>query len=107
MDAGLSLRDNTRGCGGGTALGQGACYIKGAPRFSPSLVRVCSSTDYINDLPEGIGPTVRLVADDTVMYLTIDRLTNRLTQVPNGRKDGKEEEEEETLFVNGMHNNIA
>ena len=28
------------GCGGGTALGQGACYIRDAPMFSPWSVSV-------------------------------------------------------------------
>ena len=31
---------------------------------------------YINDLPGGIGSTVRLFADDTVMYLAIDSQTD-------------------------------
>ena len=30
----LSLREDTGGCGGGTALVQGASDIRGAPRFS-------------------------------------------------------------------------
>ena len=40
MDPGLSVREDTGGCGGGTALGQGACDIRGAPRFSPWSVYV-------------------------------------------------------------------
>ena len=31
----LSGRTELGGCGGGTALGQGACDIRGAPRLSP------------------------------------------------------------------------
>ena len=40
MDPGLSVREDTGGCGGGTAHGQGACDNTGAPRFSPWSVSV-------------------------------------------------------------------
>ena len=68
MGPGLSLREDTGDCGGGTALGQGACDVRGALRFSHCP---CLFLHYINDLREGIVPTVRLFADATVMYLTI------------------------------------
>ena len=41
-----------------------------------SVIGPCLSRHYINDLPEGIGSTVRLFADDTVMYLTIASQTD-------------------------------
>ena len=41
-----------------------------------SVIGPCMFLHYINDLPEGIGPTVRLFADDTVIYLTIDNQTD-------------------------------
>ena len=40
VDPGLSLREETGGCGGRTALGHGVSYIRGAPRFSPWSVSV-------------------------------------------------------------------
>ena len=43
MDPGLSLREDTGGCGGGTALGQGACDIRGTPRFSPRSIYIYGS----------------------------------------------------------------
>ena len=39
----------------------------------------CLFLHYINDLSEGIGSTVRLFADDTVMYLTIYSCTTKQT----------------------------
>ena len=41
-----------------------------------SVLGPCLFLHYINELPEGIGSTVRLFADDTVMYLTIDNQTD-------------------------------
>ena len=41
-----------------------------------SVLGPCLFLHYINDLPEGIGSTVRLLADDTVMYLTIASQTD-------------------------------
>ena len=42
---------------------------RGCPKVRSSVL-VCSSITLIT-LPDGIGSTVRLFADDTVMYLTI------------------------------------
>ena len=41
-----------------------------------SVICPCLFPHYINDLPESIGSTVRLFADDTVMYLTITSQTD-------------------------------
>ena len=41
-----------------------------------SVLCPCLFFHYIIDLPEGIGSTVRLFADDTVMYLTIASQTD-------------------------------
>ena len=40
MDPGISLREDTGGCGGWAALGQGASDIRIAPRFSTWSVSV-------------------------------------------------------------------
>ena len=66
---GLSLREDTGGCGGGTALGQGASDIR-VPQGS-----VLGPCLFLH-LLERIGSTVRLFADGTVMYLAIASQTD-------------------------------
>ena len=73
MDPGLSLRENTGGCGGCTHSDR-VPVTPGVPQGS--VLDPCLFLHYINDLPEGIVSTVRLFADDTVMYLTIDNQTD-------------------------------
>ena len=55
-----------------------------------SVLGLCLFLHYINDLPEGIGSTVRLFADDTVMYLTIASQTDsHKLQTAKWEKNGK------------------
>ena len=48
----------------------------GTPDTTDTVLGSCLFLHYINDVPEGIGSTVRLFADDTVMYLTIASQTD-------------------------------
>ena len=55
-----------------------------------SVLGPCLFLHYINDLPEGIGSTVRLCADDTVVCLPYNSQSNRLTQVTSRLKQSSQ-----------------